>query len=338
MYIENLVLDYFERIKNVKIAYVERELNIKPIKGKAVSIIGPRRAGKTYFLLHKFFKDLSESIYADIESVEFSKITPEEFLKIISLYEARYEAKVKNVFLDEIQNLEGWQSLVRSLLNRNYKVFLSGSSSKLLSKEIATQLRGRTLSYLLLPFSFREILKAKKFPVQTLYTETEIQKIRLILEEYLNYGGFPEVVFSDAKDRILKEYFDTIFYKDFVERHSIKSINTARIIFEYLFQNFSKEISIEKIKNFIKSQAGIETKTTIYSYLEKISDTLAVFFIDKFSPSVYKRKSWPKKAYVCDVGISRAISYSEDIGRRMENSVFLELLRKKNESPFMEIY
>ena len=158
------------------------------------------------------------------------------------------------------------------------------------------------------------------------------------LRKYLDSGGFPEVVIYDAQERILREYFETIFYKDFVERHKVESINTARVIFEFLFQNFSNEVNIEKIKNFIEKTLQIKTKTTIYRYLDKISDTLSVFFIEKFDKSVYKRKRWPKKAYVCDVGFSKILGFSKNTGKKMENVVFLELLRKINKWPLLEIY
>ncbi len=338
MFKERLVIEYFENLRNEKINYIERELSVDIIPRKAISIVGPRRSGKTYFMLHRFLEDLNSSIYVDLESLEFSRITAEDFLEILALYEARYELKVRNAFIDEIQNLPEWYKLVRTLLNREYNVFITGSSSKLLPKELSTSLRGRTLSYILLPFSFREFLLAKNIRRRKHHSESEIQKIKIMLREYLMHGGFPEVMLSDSKEKILREYFETIFYKDFVERHGVKSINTARVMFEYLFQNFSKEISIEKIKNFIKNQIGITTKTTIYSYIDKISDTLALFFVDKFSRSIYKRKSWPKKVYVCDTGISTVTSFSEDLGKRMENSVFLELLRRTNERPLMEIY
>ncbi len=338
MFEERLVNEYFERIRNRKQRYIERELQIDIDTDKVISIIGPRRAGKTSLLLNWFFQDPDRSVYIDLESIEFSRVTPEEILKIIALYEARYGGTIERVFLDEIQVLDRWHSLVRGLLNRGYRVIISGSSSKLLPKELSTSLRGRTLSYLLLPFSYKEFLRAKGVVIRDHLTLTEKEKMKQLLTEYLMYGGYPEVVFSKMKDKILKEYFETIFLKDFVERHAIKSINTARVIFEYLFQNYSKEVSIEKIHNFIKDQIGITTKTTIYSYMDKISDTLSVFFVERYSKSVYKRKRWPKKVYVCDVGVSSLLSFSEDLGKRMENTVFLELLRSQNEKPMREVY
>jgi len=240
--------------------------------------------------------------------------------------------------LDEVQNLKNWESVVRSLLNRGYRVFVTGSSSKLLSKEIATQLRGRTLNYLLLPFSFKEFLKARKFKIKRYFSESEVSKIKKMLREYLHWGGFPEVVLKENKNRIVREYFELMFYKDFIDRHKIKSIETARVIYEYLIQNFANEISITKIQNFIQKTKGIKTKTTIYNYLDKISDTMVVFFLDRLESSVYKRKTYPKKIYLCDVSLSNILSLSENFGNRMENVVFLELLRNVNSNPLMNIY
>jgi len=338
MFDEDLVVEYFERLRRGRIGYVERELEVRPIEGKAISIVGPRRAGKTYFLVNRYFKDVDGSMYLDLESVEFSRVEAVELLEILSLYEARYNSRVEAVYLDEIQNIGGWNRLVRSLLNRRYRVFISGSSSKLLPRELSTSLRGRTLSYLLLPFSFREFLRAKNYRLKMPASETEIQKIKFLLREYIKYGGFPEVTLLNLKEKLLKEYFDTIFYKDFVERHEVRSINTARAIFEYLFQNFSEEVSIEKIKNFIENQLRIRTKTTIYNYIDKITDTMAVFFIDKYSLSIYKRKKWPKKAYICDTGFSLISTFSKDIGKKMENIVFLDLLRETNRKPLLHFY
>ena len=106
-------------------------------------------------------------------------------------------------------------------------------------------------------------------------------------------------------------------------------------LFEFAFQNFSKEISLRKIKKFFGKKIS---ETTLYSYIEKLQDTLVVFFLEKYSPSIYERKSWPKKIYVCDTGISTILHFSRDFGRLMENGVFLDLLRRRNENQLIEIY
>jgi predicted AAA+ superfamily ATPase len=159
-----------------------------------------------------------------------------------------------------------------------------------------------------------------------------------LFKEYLDFSSFPEVVLKEEKERILKEYYDAIFFKDFVERHKLKSFSVANLIFSYFFQNFSAEISVNRIVDFFKSQGLKMGKNTIYDYVEKLQDTLAIFFIRKFSKKVSIRELWPKKVYICDTGISRILRFSENIGKMMENAVFLELLRTINTNPLLEIF
>ena len=329
MFKRELVQDFFSRQK--KFEGIERELKI--IKtNKIVSIVGPRRAGKTWYF-YSLLDKVNKPMYVNFEDIAFRNISIEEFFDIIKIFsELKY--KPKTLLLDEIQVLEKWETLVRSLYDRNYNIFITGSSSKLLPKEISTQLRGRTLTYILLPFSFREFIKGKKekIDINTFEGRGAVSKL---LKEYISYGSYPEVVLSKNKDRILQEYFNEIFYKDFVERHKIKSIEFGKFLFEFAFQNFSKEISVRKIKKFFGKNVSYKT---LYDYIEKLQDTLVVFFVEKYSRSIYKRISWPRKIYVCDTGISKILYFSEDIGRKMENCVFLELLRKTNENPLLKIY
>ncbi|MEM5830451.1 MAG: ATP-binding protein [Candidatus Aenigmatarchaeota archaeon] len=272
------------------------------------------------------------SMYVDFENAAFKNIEISEFFEVIKIFtEMKYEPKT--LLLDEVQVINEWPTLVRSLHDLGYNVIISGSSSKLLSKEIATQLRGRSLSYLLLPFSFREFLKTKnKVDINTF---EGVGKLLKYLNEYLTFGGFPEVILSDKKETILKEYSNEIFIRDFVERHNIRNLEFGRFLFEFCFQNFSSQISIKKIRNFFNRKIS---EKTLYGYVNKLQDTLVVFFLNKFSTSVYLRSSWPKKVYVCDIGIPSILLYSKDIGKKMENVVFLDLLRKTNENPLTEIY
>jgi len=335
---QSLVLEFFKKLEEnlQEINIIERELQTNPIKDKVISIIGPRRAGKTYYLLDKKIKH--DAIYIDFESIEFKRVDATEVLKIIKLYENYFEKKLDLVLLDEVPVIQDWEAVVRSLLNLGYKVYISGSSSKLLSKEIATALRGRSLSYLLLPFSFREFLKAREFKFKKTYSYSDTITIKNFLNEYMCIGGFPEIVLKNEKEKILKEYLDLAFFKDFLERHEIKNIRTAETIFEYVLQNYSKEISISKIQRFLENTLGIKTRVTIYDYLDKLNDTMFFFLLERYNPSIYKRKSFPRKVYLCDPSIGKFFQKSENLGPLMENIVFLELLRKTNERPLMEIY
>jgi len=317
---------------------IERELFVKPIKGKAISIVGPRRAGKTFYFFQLMRKNKKNCLYLDFEDSALAEIRFDEILDVINLFTETTGQTPTDIFLDEVQKVDKWESMVRTLLNRDFNIFITGSSSKLLSKEIATQLRGRSLTYLLFGFSFREFLKARNFELKKVLSQLEKAKIKNLLREYIELGSFPEVVLKEEKEKILKEYYDAIFFRDFVERHELKSLEVARFIFSHVFQNFSQEISINKIFNLFKSKGVKIGKSTLYDYVEKLQDTLAVFFVKKYSEKISLRESWPKKIYICDTGISKVIRFSEDLGKLMENVVFIELMRKTNENPILEIF
>ena len=225
MYDKRLATDYLiKKVEEIRqLDFFERELKIDFIPGKAISIIGPRRSGKTFFLKgigKKFFKN---PFYVDFEDTIFKSLEPLEIFELIALYTEIFGNPPEILLLDEIQNLKDWSSLVRSLLDRKHKILISGSSSKLLSKEIATQLRGRTISYILLPLSFREFLGFKKFSVEKYLTLEKEAKIKRLLKEYLMSSSYPEVTITEkeeVKRRILSEYYTTIFYRDFVLQDS----------------------------------------------------------------------------------------------------------------------
>jgi len=318
---------------------VERELKVTETKRRIVSIIGPRRAGKTYYFYQMIQKDKGKkSLYLNFEDTRLLDINFREIRELIRIYKEIAESEPTHLFFDEIQNVNGWEQALREILDTDrYNIFITGSSSKLLSKEIATSLRGRTLTYTLLPFNFREFLKAKGISVKLLSKDEEVN-IRKAMREYLEFGGFPEVVLEEEKEKILKEFYELILFKDIVERHNLKNISLAKFLLSHFIQNFSQEISVNKVLNFFKSQGKRFGKNTLYDYIDKIQDSIAIFFLSRYSKKVYTRTSWPKKIYLCDSGISKVAKFSEDLGKLMENAVFLELLRRINTLPLMEIY
>ncbi len=343
MYDKKLVADYLikktEEIRNLK--FFEREIEIDFIPGKAISIIGPRRSGKSFLLKilgKKFFR---RQFYVDFENIEVKKVEAAEVFELIALYTEIFGEEPDILLLDEIENLKDWSSLVRSLLDRGFKILISGSSSKLSSKEIATQLRGRTISYILLPLSFREFLNLKGFAIKKYLSLEEEAKAKRLLREYLLEGSYPEVLLAEneeRKRRILSDYYTTILYRDFVERFELKSLEVAKFIFDFFLQNYSCLFSVKKVANFLASQGVKFGKSTIYSYVEKLPETLSIFFVEKFGSSIYERMAWPKKSYVCDLGLSNVVKFSEDFGRRMENTVFLEFQRKINKNPLLNVF
>ena len=335
-----LLAEYLEKLEEkIKEPILPREIDIPLIKNKAIAVVGPRRSGKTYIALDFIKKMIKECVYINLEHSCFKNANYKDIFNAISIIEEWKNIKAKIVLLDEVQRIERWETLVRSMLDMGYIVFVTGSSSKLLSKEIATQLRGRGIERLMLPLSFREYLRFKGIEIPKYFSISKKNKMLKLLENYLIKGAYPEVALNEGKEEeILRSYFTTILYLDFIERFELENISAARFIFEYCFQNFSKEISIRKIANFVSSMIGKDARDTVYRYVDKLPETLAVFFIERYNKSVYERISWPKKLYVCDLGLSTVIGFSEDIGKRMENVVFLELLRGLNKNPLKEIF
>ncbi len=337
---ESLVRDYIASyLKKEVPQMIEREIKLENMSGKATILVGPRRSGKTYLFWQEISKlKRNETAYLDFEDIALLGIKPQEVLYIIKqLFAEISGSNAKAVFLDEVQNVEMWESLVRTLLDRGYKVYVTGSSSKLLPKEIATQLRGRSLTYLMLPFSFREFLKAKGFAELDLNAFDDLGKVKGLLKEYLEYGGYPEIVTNPhLKEKMLSEYRDLIFFKDFAEREKIRSIQVAKFIFSYVTQSFASEISYRRVLRYLSSSGIRFGKNTVYSYFKKLEETMVFFFLERYSVKVRMRSAWPKKVYLADNGLAYRIPY--DMGRLMENAVFLELKRIQAEKPLQEIF
>jgi predicted AAA+ superfamily ATPase len=320
-------------------AGVERTLRVSNIRSRATIVIGPRRAGKTYYLYqiaNKIGKD--KVLYLNFEDTRLRNIEPQNIRDLIRIYIEITSRPPTTLLFDEIQNVSGWELIVRELLDAGiYSIYITGSSSRMLSKEIATQLRGRSITYLMLPFSFAEYLKAKGKEDDIKITKDAAAALRNALRDYLEWGGFPESTLNPkSRESILKEYYDLILFRDIIERNSMRNISLARFLLEQLLQNFSKEFSINGIMNKV---SGISmSKDATYDYVDKIQDSAALFFLNKFSSSVKAREGWPKKAYVCDTGLTKIVRFSSDIGKLMENCVFLELMRFTNESPLLRLF
>jgi len=293
---------------------IERDLQIPteiPIK-RVISIIGPRRAGKTYSmfqliknLLTKY--NITQILYLNFELTMLKSLSSEDLDLILeTFYEIYPENRNKKVwfFLDEIQNIEGWESWVRTLLEEGINVFISGSSSKLLSREIATQLRGRALTYTIFPFSFAEFLRARKIEVKKYMSSREKAIVMKELRDYLNLGGYPEVIlYPKEKEKIISEIIETTIYRDVVERYRFKNLKVLRMLISFLINSATKNFSIHKFYNFLKSQGIKVTKTTLYEYLEALKDVFFVFTLHRFSYSLKKIEQTLPKIYLVDNGI-----------------------------------
>jgi len=208
----------------------------------------------------------------------------------------------------------------------NVNVFVTGSSSRLMSKEIATSMRGRSLTYNVYPFSFAEVLKAGKIEYEEYLSSAQMGEIIQKLEDYVRYGGFPETVrYREEWDRILSEIVDVTIFRDIVERYDVKNIKMLKLFLNAIFN--SKEFSIHKFYNFLKSQGHKVSKNTLYTYFGYFEDSFIVFPLKRFSYSYKNIESSISKMYLVDNGLL-SLQGIQDYGRLIENIVFIELKRR----------
>jgi predicted AAA+ superfamily ATPase len=310
---------------------------------KSITITGPRRSGKTFFLNQTADAlgaktQRKRVLFASLDDDRLFPVALQDLDRLVKVYYEMYpelEDERCYFFFDEIQAVTGWELFIRRLLDtRNVMVFISGSSSKILGGEIATSLRGRTLGYELFPFSIFEFFAARNHAVENPahLTSKEESRTRHLLGENLRFGGFPEVVLAerDIKEKILAEYCQTMLYRDIVERHGIRNLSAVRIFMKLMMTGYAKEFSVNKMYSFLKSQHFNIAKTSLYEYLEWFNDALAVFPLRKFSRSIKESEQSIPKLYVSDTGFTVPYSVGDvdrDIGRRMENAVFMHLKR-----------
>ena len=330
-----------------------RDIEIPLSSQKIITITGPRRVGKTYLVLYLIRNLIQQGIpreriiYINFDDPRLLPFSAKDMELILEAYQElypEYREETNYIFLDEIQNVKDWEIGVRRLYDtRRFRIFLTGSSSKLLGKEIATQLRGRALSFELLPFSFKEIVWAKGIKdYKNLFYSQERFRIKKYSEEYLEMGGFPEVVLEEALDlkiRTLREYVETIFFRDLVEGYNLKNQSLLRELIRYLSTNTASIFSLNSFYKWIKEIHHI-TPRTLLNYISHLEDIGLFFFTRRFSFSLKEQAKTLRKCHIVDNGIRFAYGFrfSEDQGKNLENSVFLELTHRKARNPFMEIF
>ena len=315
---------------------LENYLNIKP--KKIIAITGFRRVGKTYLLFQLINKmlqdqDKKQIVYINFEDERIPEQT--EFLtELIPTIKQTFKKETQQLFLDEIQDMPKWSKWLRRIHdNENFGIFVTGSSSKVSSREIPTELRGRCLEIKIFPLSFREFLRFKNIkadPDILQYSEKERTKITTKLDEYLKFGGMPEVVLSteDKKLEILQQYYGTVVRRDIVERFNVKNEEGLRAMMRLLLN--STQYSISRVYDTLKSLNYEIGKTTLLNYLHYVESSYFIHSLPIFSYKIKDSLQYPRKIYFIDNGFITSIStrHSKDYGRLYENAVAIELLRR----------
>lgn len=298
-----------------------------------VDIIGPRRSGKSS-LLKLIISRLNLSsgfLYVNFEDPFFIENNEASVIEdLIDAYKEYFnERELKYLFFDEIQEIRNWEKAVRKLRDgSDYKIFITGSSSTLLSREMSSLITGRHLTTKIYPLSFREFLFFEKIKISS-QKDIIIKKslIKKKFSEYLKIGGFPEVVVGKNKE-LLKNYFYDFLQKDIVLRHQIRDKEALEKMAVFLVSNSGRQVSrVSLQKSFNLSYEAAS------NYLGYLKEAFMFFELRQFSFSLKKQSKAYSKIYSVDTGLGRAVSFifSKDDGRILENAVFLELIRRWDE-------
>ncbi len=307
--------------------------DIRPLfnRKEILAITGVRRSGKTsslYLLIKELLKKLNTNqvLYVNLDDPTFKDTNLD---KIYEVYEElMMPTGKKYLFFDEIQNMQNWEKWVKKIYDsyKNIKIVVSGSNSSLLKSEYSKYLVGRNLTHELFPLSFREFIE---FNGLNISTEAKLlaakSRIKHMLDEYLRFGGFPEVVLEKNKDlkyTLLKEYFNAILARDILTRYEIKERKKLEKLAIYLLTNISNMTSAKSLSSLL----GLNIRT-VQEYFNHLEDVYLLFFVNHYSYSLKAQYTYPRKAYSVDTGLRSAVSFrfSEDIGRLIENLIFLNL-------------
>ena len=243
------------------------------------------------------------------------------------------------MFLDEIQTVKDWDAWVRRIYDtrKEIQLVVTGSSSKLLSKEISTKLRGRVINKEILPLSFKEILLWNKvnYNLKTISYSKEKTAIKKLFSKFLVDGGYPAILVNKniPKETILQGYYDSMILKDIVERYNIEDVKKLKSLAQLLFQSVSSEMSYTRLANKLVFIGFKTSKNTIIEHIAHFEDAYLFFQNMKYEYALVKQIGSMKKVYCIDNGLLNSISFkfSEDKGKLLENTVFLALRRKNKQ-------
>lgn len=336
-----------EAVARPPVALTRRDVRLPNIPGKPLAIIGVRRGGKTTFLQQQRADRIGagrppeSQLLLGLEDERLVGMTAADLGWLIEeharAYPAVRPAGQLTVYLDEVQLVPGWESLVHRLAEaHDVELFVSGSSAKLLSREVATASRGRLLEVLVHPFGFREALRhAGQEPTAPWprVAPAERAALDLALSRYLTVGGFPEAQGTEVRDRakLLSGYVDTMMLRDVIERHRVSNVTALRALQRQLLATPGGNFTVQKFYDALRSQGVQVAKDTLHEYLAHLQDAFLVRVLDMHSASERQRMVNPRKAYPVDPGLIPLFERPgrEHRGRALETAVLLELERRE---------
>ncbi len=337
--LKEIILDFqdFELVTGVP-----RRVNVKPIARKATVCIGVRRSGKSTFMFQLMQRLLDRGVarqnilYLNFFDDRLHSLQHERLGVILeayfSLYPEKKNAEKVYCFFDEIQVVPGWEPFAdRMMRTEKCEVFITGSSAQMLSREIATQMRGRALSWEMFPFSFREFLDFKGIESDSPMSTKKRLIVQKSFEEYWETGGFPEVAGLERQLRIKihQEYFNAMLFRDLVERHDISHPKAVTDLAHRLVDNTASLYSVNSLTGYLKSLGHKAPKSAVSNYLAWFEDAYILFTVRLFDASLARANINPKKIYCIDHALVTSISSGilVNSGHLLENLVFTALRR-----------
>ncbi|ASJ05286.1 ATP-binding protein [Thermococcus barossii] len=301
---------------------IEREVPL-PAGSDIKAIIGPRRVGKTFLLLKRVeeLRERENVLYVPFDEPELRGLDAREFAEMVR---AEFPEGRVTLLLDEVQEWGDWDVKLRWLHDvKDFDIYVSGSSSALMSSEIPSRLRGRHVSRLVLPLSFREV--AGKKPG----TFRERGRVRNLMGDYLRWGGFPEVWRSRSREKIIS-ILETMFYRDMVERFAFRDVREFREAFYHILSLYGGYFTYRSLQRALRGLGVDANVKTVMNYLRAMEEAFLVFQLPLFAPSMRTIMRSPRKLYLVDTAFANLFFKGLEEGRRIENIVFIELLREKS--------
>ena len=320
-----------------------REAQLPIDSGKIVTVPGVRRCGKSSKMEMVINDLLSKGVdrkrflWIGFDDERLVTMNSTELNQIVEAYQEMYpdiEMASVYMFFDEIQLIEGWEYFVMRLYKHHTKnIYISGSNASMLSSELKSALRGWPLEEETMPLSFKEYCDFKDIKTDS-WLEADLAKLRNAFIAYNSEGGFPEVVLTENplhKAKILQTYFDTMLLKDLVEHYGISNIEVMRYFLKRIMVNLTKPTSVRAIHGDIKSRGLKVSKDALYDWANYACDVFMFISISNYSKSLQKSESSQPKYYCIDNGLRDAVllPQSDDEGKKLENTVFLQLYRHR---------
>jgi hypothetical protein len=327
--LKQVLLDNQKDVEKYEIFVRDYDLDSFPL----MVFVGVRRSGKSFLLYQKIRQLLAEGhqwdemLYLDFEDSRLDGFTADDFNLILECHQEMY-GKRPMLFLDEIQNVDGWQKFARNLADRKYSAFITGSNAKMLSKEIMSALGGRYLPVEVYPLSFREYLICTDIKFDELSLTATESKARFMkaYNEYFAWGGLPEAVNLPVKRNYLSSVFQKIYLGDIVQRNNISNPRLLQLMVKKLAEGVMQPVSYTRISKILSSVAGKISVPTVSGYLQYSEDAWLLLRLRNIASSFAERESNCKYYFIDNGLLSLQLMNSETI--LLENIVALSLFRK----------